>query len=55
MLEGVQAVFAKLKVLVLLGRKVREEIERRRRSGKPLAEEDDLAEVPADAVEPYDL
>lgn len=39
----------------VLGRKVRDEVERRRRSGKPLAEDDDLAEVPADVVEPYDL
>lgn len=38
----------------VLSRKVREEIERRRGSGKPLAEGDDLAEAP-DAVDPYDL
>jgi hypothetical protein len=39
----------------VLNRKVREEIERRRNAGRPLAEDDELADIPADAVEPYEL
>ena len=38
----------------VLNRKVRDEVERRRRAGRPLSEEEELAELPADAVEPYD-
>lgn len=40
----------------VLSRKVREEVERRRRTGRPLSEDgEELADVPADAIEPYDL
>lgn len=41
----------------VLLRKVREEVERRRRSGRPLSDEseDGVLEASADAVEPYDL
>jgi hypothetical protein len=41
----------------VLQRKVREEVERRRRSGRPLTDEgeDGVLEASADAVEPYDL
>ena len=41
----------------VLQRKVREEVERRRRSGKPLSDEaeDAAIESTADAVEPYEL
>ena len=38
----------------VLNRKVREEVERRKRSGQPLSESDDLADVSVDAVEPYE-
>ena len=40
----------------VLQRKVREEVERRRRAGKPLADDGDVPLGPAaDGVEPYDL
>jgi len=39
----------------VLNRKVREEVERRRRSGRPSSEGEEFADAPADVIEPYEL